>query len=34
MPPEKLRVAGDLVEYRFHNRIVKAHPKVKAIYEQ
>lgn len=31
---EKLRVAGELVPYRFHNREVKAHPKVRAIFEQ
>lgn len=27
-------VAGELVPYRFHNQEVKAHPKIKAIYEQ
>lgn len=34
LPEERVRGAGELVEYRFHNREVKAHPKVKAIYEQ
>jgi hypothetical protein len=34
MPADKLRVAGELIPNRFHNREVKQHPKIKAIYEQ
>jgi hypothetical protein len=29
---EKLKTAGELVENRFHYRVVKPHPKIKAIY--
>lgn len=31
---EKLRVAGELVPYRFHNKEVKPNPRVRAVYEQ
>jgi 2',3'-cyclic-nucleotide 2'-phosphodiesterase (5'-nucleotidase family) len=34
LPKDKLKDAGELVEYRFHNKPVKPNLKVKAIYEQ
>jgi 2',3'-cyclic-nucleotide 2'-phosphodiesterase (5'-nucleotidase family) len=34
MPADKLKIAGELVPYRFHNKEVLPHPKVNAIYEQ
>ena len=34
VPKEKLPEMGELVEYRFHNRVVKADLRVNAIYEE
>ena len=34
IPKEKLKDVGELVPYRFHDMVVKADPRVKAIYEE